>query len=62
MLTRARGIVISIDAVREGAVELTVEVGGVQGHAIAYTNLTGPVEAGDEVLLNTTAVRKGLGH
>jgi len=61
MLTRARGIVISIDAVREGAAELTVEVGGDKGHAIAYTYLTGPVEPGDEVLLNTTAIRKGLG-
>lgn len=61
MLTRARGTVISIDMARGQAVELTVEVDGEKTRAIAYTNLTGPVESGDEVLLNTTAVRKALG-
>lgn len=61
MLTRARGVVRSIDAAREGACELTVEIDGEPQRAIAYTRLTGAVAVGDEVLLNTTATRKGLG-
>lgn len=61
MLSRARGRVISIDATREGALELTVEAGGTQSRAVAYTHIVGAVEPGDEVLLNTTAVRKSLG-
>lgn len=61
MLTRARGVVKSIDAAREGACEITVEVAEASRRAIAYTDLTGPVAVGDEVLLNTTAVEKALG-
>lgn len=61
MLTRARGVVRSIDSVREGACELTVDVAGQPRRAIAYTNLTGAVSVGDEVTLNVTAVGKGLG-
>lgn len=61
MLIRARGFVKSIDLVREGACEITVEVDGELRRAIAYPNLTGPVSVGDEVLLNTTAARKALG-
>ncbi len=61
MLTRAKGVVRSIDAAREGACEITVDVAGVSRRAVAYTRLTGPVSVGDEVLLNTTAVGKGLG-
>ena len=61
MLKRARGLVRSIDSVREGACEITVEIEGSSRCAIVYTRLTGPVSVGDEVLLNTTAVGKGLG-
>lgn len=61
MLTRARGLVKSIDVVREGACEITVEVDGEPRRAIAYPNLTGPVAVADEVLLNTTAANKALG-
>lgn len=61
MLTRARGRVVSIDAVRNDAVELTVDMAQGQGKAIAYTGLVGQVRVGDEVLLNTTAVAKSLG-
>ena len=50
-----------MDVVRGDALELTVDAAGVRGRAIAYTDLTGPVHAGDQVLLNTTAVVKGLG-
>lgn len=61
MLTRARGVVKSIELAREGACEITVDLVGETRRAIAYTHLTGPVSVGDEVLLNTTAVGKGLG-
>jgi len=61
MLTRSRGRVISVDAARGDALELTVDIGGEQSKAIAYVSLVGPVSAEDEVLLNTTAVKKGLG-
>jgi len=61
MLTRAKGRVVSIDAVRGDAVELTVDIAGEHARAIAYTSLTGPVQVDDEVLLNTTAVTLGLG-
>lgn len=61
MLIRARGLVKSIDAVREGACEVTVDVAGEPRRAIAYPNLTGAVRVGDEVLLNITAVSKALG-
>ena len=61
MLSRARGLVKSIDIVREGACEITVDVAGEPRRAIAYTNLTGPVQVGDEVILNVTAVGKGIG-
>ena len=61
MLTRARGRVVSIDAYRGDALELTVEIDGGRGAAIAYTDIVGQVSIGDEVLLNTTAVTKCLG-
>lgn len=61
MLSRARGLVKSIDIVRGGACEITVDVAGEPRRAIAYTNLTGAVQVGDEVVLNVTAVGKGLG-
>ena len=61
MLTRAKGKVVSVDAVRGDAVEITVEIAGERAQAIAYTSLVGPVRAEDEVLLNTTAVTLGLG-
>jgi hypothetical protein len=48
-------------AERPGAIELEVEVEGGRAPAIAYPSLTGPVAAGDRVLLNTTAVDLGLG-
>jgi hypothetical protein len=47
--------------VREDAQEITVDVDGHHARAIAYTSLTGPINVGDIVLLNTTAVKLGLG-
>lgn len=46
---------------RPGVLELSVDVEGRPERALAYPALTGPVAAGDRVLLNTTAVASGLG-
>jgi hypothetical protein len=56
-----RGTVIGVRGERPGALELDVDVDGEDAVAIAYPQLTGPVGAGDVVLLNTTAVALGLG-
>lgn len=61
MLARSRGKVVSIDAVRGDAVELTVDIAGARGKAMAYASLVGPARIGDELILNSTAVRKALG-
>jgi hypothetical protein len=59
-LALRRGTVLSID--RPGAAtELTVEVDGARRPAIAYQDLTGPVQVGDEVIVNVVAVDLGLG-
>jgi len=55
-----RGIVASIES-SGAAVRLVVDVGGEQRSAVAYTALTGPVEPGDEVVVNTAALDLGLG-
>ena len=44
-----------------GALEVTVRVGGTLVPALAYPQLTGRPEPGDEVLLNVTALEMGLG-
>src|SRR5262245_21816254 len=56
-----RGTVRGVRAERPGLAELDVEVEGIPGVAVALIDLVGPVAAGDEVLLNTTAVALGLG-
>ena len=56
-----RGVVVSVGRSRPGAIELVVEVEGMQAPALAYPDLTGSVGVGDVVLLNTTAVALGLG-
>ena len=61
MLTRARGKVLSIESARQDALEISVDIDGVIAKAIAYTNLTGIIVVGDELLLNTTAIKKSLG-
>jgi uncharacterized protein DUF3866 len=57
------GRVTAIADRRPGATELRVSVDGEAGEvaAISYDQLTGPVEVGDRVVLNTTAVALGLG-
>jgi len=56
-----RGVVHSVRPERPGVVELSVEVEGESRRAIAYPELTGPVDEGDTVILNTTATSLGLG-
>jgi uncharacterized protein DUF3866 len=57
------GQVLEVSARREGVSELRVRVDGddVEAAAVCYDALTGPVEPGDQVVLNTTAVALGLG-
>ena len=61
MVRLRRGKVLAVTSERPGAVELEVEVEGDAATAIAYPTLCGPVEAGDSVVLNTTAGSLGLG-
>jgi Protein of unknown function (DUF3866) len=66
MIRVRRGIVARVSGERPGALELDVAVREDDGttadtRALAYPALTGPVRAGDRVVLNTTAVRLGLG-
>jgi hypothetical protein len=59
-LVLRRGTVASVELHGPEA-ELTVEVDGERRRAIAYTGLTGPVEPGDDVLVNAAGVELGLG-
>lgn len=56
-----RGRVIRLLHRRPGLTEMVVDVDGREEKAVSYDGLTGPAAAGDEVILNTTAVHKGLG-
>jgi hypothetical protein len=56
-----RGRVVDVVEERPDAVQVQVEVEGETASAIAYPGITGPVERGDTVLLNTTAVDLELG-
>ncbi|HEY2443807.1 MAG TPA: DUF3866 family protein [Streptosporangiaceae bacterium] len=55
------GVVAAIRREWPGAVELDVTVGTETCRALAYPALTGRPQAGDRVLLNTTALALGLG-
>ncbi|MDI3281556.1 MAG: DUF3866 family protein, partial [Bacillota bacterium] len=61
MIEVRRGRVSRVLARRAGLVELEVEEGGSLRRAAAYEALTGPVEEGQEVILNTTATALNLG-
>ena len=59
-LALRRGSVVSVE--RPGpAAELTVDVGGEQRRAVSFESMTGPVEPGDDVVVNTAALDLGLG-
>ncbi len=61
MIRMRRGVVQKITSHRTGISELLVELEGELQKAVNYDSLTGEVVAGDEVILNTTAVYKKLG-
>jgi hypothetical protein len=59
-LALRRGTVVSVD--RPGpAAELTVDVAGQRRPAVSYGGLTGPVEVGDDVVVNVAGRDLGLG-
>ncbi len=65
-MTWRRATVVSRDRSWPGALELTVELPdpiGVSPHvrALAYTDVVGSPDPGDEVLLNVSALARGLG-
>ena len=55
------GVVVRVVRERPGVQELSVELEQGQEPAINFPHLLGRVRAGERVLLNTTAVRAGLG-
>ncbi len=55
------GVVVGVEQERPGAQELVVRIRDRQERALNYTHLLGRLEPGERVLLNTTAVRAGLG-
>lgn len=61
MIDLALGQVKQVLERRTGAVELLVEIDGETAKAIVYPDLVGDVRTGETVVLNTTAVRLGLG-
>jgi Protein of unknown function (DUF3866) len=61
VITWRNGAVLGTRREWAGAVELDVSVEGASLRALAYPALTGRPQAGDRVLLNTTALDLGLG-
>ena len=61
MITWRKGTVNATRREWHGAVELDVDVSGTALRALCYPALTGRPVAGDQVLLNTTALDLGLG-
>ncbi|MGI6549203.1 MAG: DUF3866 family protein [Syntrophomonadales bacterium] len=61
MIESKTGTVRQVTGRRPGLVELRVEVDGDIRRAVAYEEVTGPIEAGDRVVLNTTASSLALG-
>ncbi|MDQ1652869.1 MAG: hypothetical protein QOI35_2069 [Cryptosporangiaceae bacterium] len=55
------GTILSVGRRWAGAAELQVDIDGESARALAYPALVGEPEAGDSVLLNTTALAMGLG-
>ncbi len=61
MIRIRQGRVTRITGVRSGVTELVVELEEGEAKAVNYDFLTGTVQEGDGVILNTTAVHLGLG-
>lgn len=60
-LALRRGLVTVIADATAPVVELAVAVDGLERAALSYPELTGPVEVGDDVVVNVAAVELGLG-
>lgn len=56
-LALRRGTVVAVN----GGGEVVVEVDGQQRRALSFAEMTGPVEVGDDVVVNVAAVELGLG-
>ncbi|MGE5545062.1 MAG: DUF3866 family protein [Bacillota bacterium] len=61
MIETRIGTVRQITARRSGLVEMEVEIGGLTRKAVAYEDVSGNIEIGDRVVLNTTANTLALG-
>ena len=61
MITWRNGTVVSLGAAWAGARELSVETAGGVVRALAYPDLIGEPAVGDRVLLNVSALERGLG-
>jgi hypothetical protein len=61
MLKLRRGVVASVESEDAHLARLTVKVARDHRAAIAFVALTGPVAAGDEVVVNVEAAELGLG-
>lgn len=61
MIARRIATVLEARPRHRGLLALRVDIEGSAAPAVAYTDLVGAVEAGDQVLVNTTAVELGLG-
>ena len=61
MIESRSGTVRQVTARRPGLVEIEVEVDGLSRWAVAYEEVSGPIEVGDRVVLNTTANTLALG-
>jgi len=61
IIQKREGVVKEIVRQRPGFSELMVDINGEKARAVNYDSLTGPVFPGDCVVLNTTAVKLGLG-
>jgi hypothetical protein len=60
LLALRRGTVVSVDETGP-ATRVTVDVDGERRPAVAYVQLTGPIEQGDDVVVNVAALDLGLG-
>jgi len=61
VITWREGVVDRLEPAWSGAQPMMVTVGDEQVRALAYPELVGPVEPGATVLLNVSALAKGLG-
>ncbi len=61
LINLKRATVKEVKNERPGYIEAVVDIGGELQKAICYSSLTGDIDTGDEVIVNTTAVDLELG-